>query len=80
MIGLTYIIVNWKFGSLSYCETNKKGGIQFFFNPLNKTKNKQMVLHQTKKLLHSEESINRVKGHLLNGRRYLQAKMDRGLE
>jgi len=38
----------------------------------NKSKNKQVRLHQTKKLLHSKETINMWKGNLLNGRIYLQ--------
>ena len=38
----------------------------------NKHKNKQKGLHQTKKLLHSEETINKWENSLLNRRKYLQ--------
>ena len=39
----------------------------------NKSKNKQMGLHQTKRLLHNKKKLStKQKGHLLNGRRYLQ--------
>ena len=39
----------------------------------NKSKNKQMRLHQTKNLLHNKGNYQqKPKGHLMNGRRYLQ--------
>ena len=37
----------------------------------NKSKNKQVGPHQTKKLLHSKETVNRVKGNLVKRRKYL---------
>ena len=37
-----------------------------------KGENKEVGLHHTKDLLHCKETINKIKDHLLNGRKYLQ--------
>ena len=43
-----------------------------FFKSDNKSKNKQIILHQTKKLLHKEGSQQNDKGNLWNRRKKLQ--------
>ena len=39
----------------------------------NKSKNKQVGLHQTKSLCTAKETIKKIKSQLWNGRKYLQA-------
>ena len=56
------------------------GGETVSFNKGNKSKNKQMELYQTAKLLHSRGNAStKWEGHLLNVKRFANIISDKGL-